>query len=88
MKLEDTARLMLSDDYEDRLRAEYWQVHLRRVRLTVCLCGIEGKDKPRLDFRDDGNRKLLIDQQNAMIAYEKLLKERAEAEDIDLGEVR
>lgn len=37
MKLTDTAELMLSDNYKDRLKAEYWQVRIRYNALIKTL---------------------------------------------------
>jgi len=33
VELEDTVELMLSDDYRDRMKAEYWQTKIRYDRL-------------------------------------------------------
>lgn len=33
MKLKDTIKLMESDDYKDRFKAEYYQVKIRKEKL-------------------------------------------------------
>lgn len=33
MELKDTVQLMLSNDYEERFKAEYWQTKVRYERL-------------------------------------------------------
>ena len=37
LKLRDTVTMMLSDDYKDRLRAEFWQTFIRYRALSVSL---------------------------------------------------
>lgn len=46
MTLKDTIPLMLSDDWKDRLKAEYWQTTIRLERLSTFLSDVETKGKP------------------------------------------
>lgn len=44
--LEDTVKLMLSDNYEDRLKAEFYQLFIRRNRLKDYISHLN-KDKSK-----------------------------------------
>lgn len=48
--LKDTVSLMASDDYKDRLLAEYWQLKIRHQKLQVAIA----RKSQRLD-RDTKN---------------------------------
>ncbi len=60
MELRDTAVLMMSDRWQDRLKAEYWQVRCRLVHLEGWLC--------QASF-DNETRKRLLEQHRAMLLY-------------------
>lgn len=66
--LKDTIPLMLSEDYRDRLKAEYFQLVLRIKKLEI-----------RLEEVSD---ELLGAQLTIMYAYQKILKERLTKEGI------
>ena len=97
MKLKETANAMVSLDYKERFKAEYWQLkirleNLRKFNLRIKagrmmneeLCGESDKfDRiPKHDCPDW----LLSDQQKVMENYLDILEERAIIENIDLGE--
>lgn len=68
LNLKDTIPLMVSEDYRDRLKAEYFQLVLRIKKLEI-----------RLEEVDD---ELLAAQLTIMEAYRKILKERLTKEGI------
>lgn len=68
LNLKDTIPLMVSEDYRDRLKAEYFQLVLRIKKLEI-----------RLEEADD---ELLEAQLAIMNAYQKILKERMTKEGI------
>ncbi len=80
-KLEDTVELMTGSDYKDRIKAEYWQVRLRREAL---LRFIDALDCGALDIELAYDRDLLDEQAGYMQGYEEALEERAEKEGINL----
>ena len=82
MTFEETSKAMLSEDYRERFRAEYWQLSIRTDRLYKILenynkNGILGFD-PKCSFA------LLQDQLIVMQAYLEILEKRAKAEGIEL----
>ena len=94
MKLKETANAMVSLDYKERFKAEYWQLkirleNLRKFNLRIkagrmineMLC-TESDKIPKHDCPDW----LLGDQQRVMEDYLDILEERAIIENIDLGE--
>lgn len=78
MELKDTVELMLSDDYKDRLEAEYIQTKIRYVKLVMALFNIESLDI------DDKMKELMDKQKEAMSDYLDILRERANLDGIDL----
>lgn len=81
MELRDTVELMVSDDYRERFRAEYWQVYIRDDRLRKLLVDW---DEGKLDFEPSCPRELLDQQCQAMAYYLRALEKRAVIEHIDL----
>jgi len=78
-ELKDTIPLMESDDYKDRLRAEYWQTKLRFDALHKTVVKLDaGTLKLNTDIR------LLREQLSAMESYLYVLEVRAEIEKIEL----
>lgn len=73
--LSDTIELMQSDNYRERLRAEYWQLVIRMERLRRAI--VEGF------FMDDYIQELKP-QFDIMRKYKHILEKRAIAESIDL----
>ena len=81
MELKDTIKLMESEDFKDRFRAEYFQLKNRHNGLNSMLCKME---KGELDFTPKSSYELLHTQWVIMGTYLSLLEERASFEDISL----
>lgn len=81
MELKDTVELMLSGDYKDRFKAEYYQTKIRYDKLhkivTKCEAGT-------LDFELTTPLCILRNQKRAMGEYLHDLEVRAEIEKIEL----
>lgn len=80
-ELKDTVTLMLSGDYKDRFKAEYYQLKIRHEKLLDILAR---HDTGTLDFEPECSIGLLAEQCGAMGRYLKLLESRAKIEGIDL----
>ena len=81
MPLKNTVDLMLSDNYKDRFRAEYYQTKERYQRLHLMIIKYEAGT---LDFHPDCPLELLKRQAKAMGEYLYVLEMRAQLEEIDL----
>lgn len=68
MKLEDTISLMCSDDYKDRLKAEYLQASIRLGKLNAYI--LEMPDQTSIEGQH------MREQRNAMKYYVDALKTR------------
>lgn len=79
--LNDTVALMLSDDYKDRFKAEYFQLKIRHEKLLNMLAR---HDTGTLDFEPTCAIGLLAEQCGAMGRYLRILEARAKAEGITL----
>lgn len=79
--LKDTVNLMLSDDYKDRFKAEYFQTKLRYDKLHRMIIKLEADT---LDFEPKCSIITLRDQALYMGEYLHCLEVRAEIEGIDL----
>lgn len=75
MTLKETIPLMTSNDYNDRLKAEYFQLKIRTEETKAVL-----DSYPRPLIRLD----LLAAQYKAMQMYQKILEARLVDEDIDI----
>ena len=81
LHLEDTVALMLSHDYKDRFKAEFYQLKDRYYKLqNMC----ERYAKGELDFEPDCPLELLEEQKRYMGMYMNVLKQRARIEHIDV----
>lgn len=81
MELKDTIDLMNSEDFKDRLKAEYYQLLTRYDKLKKTIVNYElGK----LDFEPKGGIELLTVQANHMRSYLVCLEMRAIYEGIEL----
>lgn len=81
MTLDKTVDMMLSDDYKDRLRAEYHQVSYRINKLQQLVTGIKkGEKKPPVGC----SKYVLMWQLKTMKEYKEILEIRAECEGIKL----
>lgn len=79
--LKQTVNQMLSDDYKERLRAEYWQTKIRYDKLRDTIIRYEcGK----LDFVPGTPLSMLKEQAGAMWDYLYVLGKRALIEGVDL----
>jgi hypothetical protein len=81
LTLNDTVAMMLSDDYKERFKAEYYQLEYRRNKLATMLLDLEAGN---LDFEPTCPRSLLCEQLRLMQMYSSTLRERAEIEGIEL----
>ena len=79
--LKDTAKYMSSLLYQDRFKAEVWQVKIRLERLHDT---IEKYKAGTLDFKPDCSVEILEEQAKIMDDYLTILKVRAELEGIVL----
>ena len=81
MKLSETTELMNSNDYKERLKAEY--LHLK-IRTTGLKNMLEKWDNGSLEFNPTCPREIYDIQIKAMTDYLKVLEERAVIENVDL----
>lgn len=81
MKLEDTIDLMLSDNYQDRFLAEFYQIKIRIDGLETML---KKYRNGTLGFTPNCKIETLEEQLRAMIKYENCLVLRAEEENINI----
>lgn len=79
MQLSDTVELMLSNDWKDRLKAEYWQTRIRVEKLNDYLDSDEIMESP------DGSMDLLLltTQRDIMYSYLTSLYNRIITLDLD-----
>ena len=82
MELKDTVDLMNSEDYNDRLKAEYFQTKIRYDKLHKMLVK---RAAGTLDFEPKCSVALLTEQKRYMVEYLRVLETRAEIEGIDLS---
>lgn len=81
MELKETVEMMLSEDYKERFKAEYWQTKIRYERLhNICVKAQAGT----LDFELTCPLQLLDHQRSCMGGYLRDLEVRAEIEGISL----
>jgi len=81
MELKDTVDLMTSQNYKDRFKAEYYQLEERYNKLENILVKNEAGT---LEFMPNCSMEILYEQYNAMGAYLRCLKVRAEMEGVAL----
>ena len=81
MLLENTVDLMVSSNYKDRFKAEYFQLKERYQRLRMTIVKYENGT---LNFKPDCSIELLKRQAEAMREYLYVMDMRAELEHIDL----
>lgn len=83
MELKETIKLMNSEDYKDRFKAEYFQTKIRYDKLDAMTVKYEAGT---LDFTPNCSLELLKEQKSYMGNYIRCLKIRAEIEGIKLQE--
>lgn len=81
MELKDTIKMMQSEDYKERFKAEYYQNVIRYQKLRGML---EKWDKGELKFSPTCPRSTYNTQIKAMTDYIAVLEARAVMEEIDL----
>ena len=79
MDLQDTIEMMLSDNYKERFKAEYYQTKIRYDKLQDMV-----DNWAHLDFEPILAREIYLLQLKIMKAYLVLLEFRAKAEKIEL----
>ena len=79
MELKDTVDLMLSEDYKDRSKAEYYQLKIRIEKLEAML---KKYDEGTLEFTLNCPVELLRQQLDYMINYKMILEQRTSYEGI------
>lgn len=84
MELIDTNEMMISDDYKERFRAEYYQVVIRYKKLQVML---DKWDNGNLNFTPTCPRSTYNMQIKAMTNYIAVLEARAVMENVELEDV-
>ena len=82
LELKETVKIMTSDNYEDRFKAEYLQLRIRIFKLANILNNWENKG-----FEAKCPEDLLRRQHKEMVKYMLTLEERAEIEGIDLSTI-
>lgn len=81
IELKDTVELMISENYKDRFKAEYYQTKVRYDKLHKVLIKYEAGT---LDFELSCPKEILEKQACFMGNYLKTLEIRAEIEKIEL----
>lgn len=85
--LYETVDMMCSDEFEDRIRAEYWQLRIRRMKLERQRDKLDNKVE-RLDEIDEAQKgvaiELMTHQLLEMRCYAEILIKRATLCGIDL----
>lgn len=84
MELRDTAILMVSSDYKERFKAEYYQLKIRYEKLKYML---QKWDNGELNFTLDCPRSIYNVQLQGMQQYIASLEARAVIEKIDLKSI-
>jgi hypothetical protein len=79
--LKETVDLMLSEDYKDRFKAEFYQLKIRHDKLKIML---DKWDNGELDFKPTCPREMYDKQLAGMAQYLDVLADRAEIEHIVL----
>ena len=80
MELKDTIEMMTSEDYKERLKAEYYQLKIRMDKLIYFL---DKWDKGELSFIPDCPRAVFDDQLRGMSEYRMMLVYRLNREGIE-----
>ena len=82
LTLEETAKMMLGEDYKERFKAEYYQLVNRYEGLKLML---KKWDAGTLDIKPACSRAIYSIQIDAMERYIVVLELRASTEKIDLS---
>ena len=84
MTLNDTVAGMCSDDYKERLKAEYYQARIRHDKLLYILMK---EAKGELPFRLTCPKEMLWEQLGILDGYIKVLLRRLKAENIEIEKI-
>lgn len=84
IELKDTIVSMVSKDYKERFKAEYWQLNIRIDKLSKML---DKYENGQLEFKPTTPIPLLFFQLGYMISYKNILEQRAIIEQIELGDM-
>ena len=79
--LNETVELMISSDYKERFKAEYYQLAYRIEKLEEM---VKNWDKGLLSFKPTCDRAWYTLQLYAMKQYLQILEMRAERENVDI----
>lgn len=76
MELKDTVKLMLSDDWRERLLGEYYQAAIRCHKLATFIRKVtHGEKKPKSDRELSHLKKQQVAMYNYIIALEHRMKD-------------
>lgn len=81
-ELKETIKMMNSDDYKERFKAEYWQTCIRYKKLKNM---IDKWEKSELNFTPTCKKAIYKTQLLHMANYLSVLRIRAKIENVDLG---
>lgn len=81
MKLDETVKMMNSQDFKERFKAEYLQLKIRMEGLSSVL---KKYKEGTLPFKPKCSYELLKSQLDIMEQYARVLEERAGIEEIEL----
>ena len=81
MELKDTATLMVSSDYKERFKAEYYQL---KIRLEKLKCMLQKWDNGEINFTPSCPRSVYDVQVKSMQDYLAILEARAVIEKVEL----
>lgn len=84
MELKDTISLMMSDRFEDRFKAEYWQTKIRYNKLHKWLVDCDAGNKSEPAFYDSEYIAMMRDQASKMGQYLYSMEVRASYLNIEL----
>lgn len=84
MELKDTISLMLSDKFEDRFKAEYWQTKIRYNKLYKWLVNYDAGNKSEPACYDKEYVAMMRDQASKMGQYLYSMEVRASYLNIEL----
>lgn len=83
VELKDTIEMMESKDYKERFKAEYFQLDTRIKKLEKM---VSDWDKNAINFSPSCPREWYDEQLSAMRDYRRVLKLRAEKENVDVSD--
>lgn len=81
MKLNETSKMMVSEDYKERFKAEYLQLKIRKKEIDDM---IKKHENGTLTLESTYLYDILREQSMSMLVYLECLQERAKIEDIEL----